>query len=198
MIRVCSGRSAELADRAWTSGMTSRSATAGGRRRSRAPARPVDVREVALPARQRPRLGFQFPVHALVAAGQDDEPVPLHRRLPCDGLLGLADLLVDALERASGPVGAVLVVDGLILPAGVERRPRLREGQPFRSARCHDTQTPADAISRPSPRWGSRQRGPGYARPRERTPRRDGRPCLERTRHPPNPARRCCHGSAPP
>lgn len=66
----------------------------------------------------------------------------------------------------------------------------------FRTLPRH-TNTPAAAISRPSPRWGSRRRGPGYARPRERIPRRDGRPCLERTRRRPNPARRRCHGSAP-
>ena len=67
----------------------------------------------------------------------------------------------------------------------------------FRTLPRH-TNTPADAISRPGPRWGSRPRGPGYARPRERTPRRGGRPCLERTTRRPNPARRRCHGSAPP
>ena len=54
--------------------------------------------------------------------------------VPVDGALGLGDLLVDAAQRASGPVVAVLVVDDPIRDAAgllAEcRRPGLGEDQP--------------------------------------------------------------------
>jgi hypothetical protein len=54
------------------------------------------VGDVALEADQRPGFGFELPVDAAGAAGQLDEPVPLHRCLPGDGFLGFLDLLIDA------------------------------------------------------------------------------------------------------
>lgn len=73
-----------------------------------------EVGGVALPPGQRPRLGLQGPVHRLVGANEFDEPVAFDRHLPGDGLLGLADLLVDAVQGAPRPVGRVLVVDDLV------------------------------------------------------------------------------------
>ena len=77
------------------------------------------VGDVALQPGQGPGLVLQFAVDGAGAAGQLDEPVPLHRGLPGDGLLGLGDLLVDAAQRAAGPVGLVLVVDDLVAAAAV-------------------------------------------------------------------------------
>jgi hypothetical protein len=55
------------------------------------------------------------------------------RRLPDDGAFGFGDLLVDALECASGPVGAVLVVDDLFAAGAVRpTRPGLSQRQPVR------------------------------------------------------------------
>jgi hypothetical protein len=55
------------------------------------------------------------------------------RRLPDDGAFGFGDLLVDALECASGPVGAVLVVDDLVAAGAVRpTRPGLGQRQPVR------------------------------------------------------------------
>jgi hypothetical protein len=68
------------------------------------------VRDVAFPAGQGSSLGLEVPVHALGRAGELDEPVPLHRDLAGDRALGLADLLVDALEGAPCTVGGVPVV----------------------------------------------------------------------------------------
>lgn len=75
----------------------------------------------------------RFPVHRLLRAGEGDEAVPLHRRLPSDSTLGLADLLTDAAQRAPGPVSPILVVDRLLhLLAGRPARPRLGQDQPVR------------------------------------------------------------------
>ena len=65
------------------------------------------VSDVALQPGQGAGLVLQFPVDGAGAAGQPDEPVALHRGLPRDGLLGLGDLLVDAAQRAAGPVSLV-------------------------------------------------------------------------------------------
>jgi hypothetical protein len=77
------------------------------------------VRDVALQHSKGAGLGLKVPVDGPGAAGQPDEPVPLHRSVPGHGLLGLADLLVDAAQRPAGPVSLVLVVDDLVAAAAV-------------------------------------------------------------------------------
>jgi site-specific DNA recombinase len=95
------------------------------------------VGDVALDPGQRPGLGFQFAVHRPGAAGELDEPVPLHRGLAVDGLLGLADLLIDAAQGATGAVVPVLVVDDLVAAAaGRSGRPRLGEHVPIGDVRA--------------------------------------------------------------
>ena len=70
-------------------------------------------------------------VDGVGAAGQGDEPVALDRSLACDGFLGPGDLLVDAAQRAAGPVGLVLVVDDLVAAAAARPGgPRLGEDLP--------------------------------------------------------------------
>jgi hypothetical protein len=49
--------------------------------------RGLQVRDVALKPGQGTRFGLQVTVDALGATGELDEPVPLDRRLPGDGLL---------------------------------------------------------------------------------------------------------------
>jgi hypothetical protein len=62
-----------------------------------------------------------------------EQPVPLDRGVPGKGPLGLADLLIDAAQRAAGPVGLVLVVDDLVAAAAVRPGgPRLGEHVPVR------------------------------------------------------------------
>jgi hypothetical protein len=58
--------------------------------------------DVALNPGPCPGFLFKFAFHALGAAGQLDEPVPLNRSLSGDGLLGYLDLLVDAVQGPSG------------------------------------------------------------------------------------------------
>src|SRR5262249_15269178 len=80
-------------------------------------------------------FGFELPVDAPGAAGQLDEPVPFHRRLPGGGFLGPLDLLIDAVQRPPGPVVAVLVVDNLVTAAPAPpRRPRVGGKVPRRGA----------------------------------------------------------------
>ena len=62
------------------------------------------------------------------AAGQGDEPVPLDRDEPGDGIFGLGDLLIDPPQRAAAAIGAVLVADGLVPAAGGFLRPGGRPG----------------------------------------------------------------------
>jgi len=69
-----------------------------------------------------PGLGLEFTVHGLGAAGQPDEPVPLHRRLPGNGLLGLGSLLIDAAQDPPGAVSFVLVADHLVPAAAEDER----------------------------------------------------------------------------
>ena len=59
------------------------------------------------------------------------EAIALDGDLSCDGFLGLGDLGVDPAQGASGSVGAVAVVDGLVaaLVAG-SGGPGLGQGQP--------------------------------------------------------------------
>lgn len=59
-------------------------------------------------------LLFQRPVHRLAGAGQAYVPVPFHRGLSRDGVLGFGDLLVDAAQGAAGSVGPVLVEDRVV------------------------------------------------------------------------------------
>src|SRR5215471_5426218 len=93
----------------------------------------TQVRYVALNPGQGAGLGLQFAVHRAGAAGELDEPVPLHRRLPGDSLLGLLHLLVDPAQRAACPVGLVLVVDDLVAAAAVRPGwPGLGEDVPVR------------------------------------------------------------------
>ena len=76
-----------------------------------------DVREVgdvAFEAGKGACLGFQGPVDTLGGAGELDEPVAFDRGLAGDGLLGLGDLFVDAVQGAPSPVRPVLVVDDLV------------------------------------------------------------------------------------
>src|SRR3954453_2951327 len=77
---------------------------------------------------QRAGLGLQFAVDGLGGIGELDEPVAFDRGLAG---YGLADLLVDALERPAGPIVLVLVVPHLVA-AFVARpgRPRLNEHLP--------------------------------------------------------------------
>lgn len=46
--------------------------------------------------------------HRPGAAGELDEPVPLHRRVPGNSLLGFLHMLVDPAQRAADPTMAVL------------------------------------------------------------------------------------------
>ena len=77
----------------------------------------VKVGDVALDPGQGPGLGFELAVDALHGAVEGDEPVPLDRGQPGDGLRGLGDLLVGAAQGAPCPVGLVLVVDDLVTGA---------------------------------------------------------------------------------
>ena len=89
------------------------------------------VRDVALQPGQGAGLLLEVPVDLPGAAGQLDEPVPLDRRIPGDGLLGLADLLAGAAHGAAGSVSLVLVVDDLVAaPAARPGRPGLGEDVP--------------------------------------------------------------------
>ena len=89
------------------------------------------VGDVALQPGQRPGFVLEVAVDGAGAAGQPDEPVALDRGLPGDGFLGLGDLLVDAAQRAPGPVGLVLVVDDLVAAAAARPGgPRLGEDLP--------------------------------------------------------------------
>ena len=94
-----------------------------------------EVGGVALPARQCSGLGFQGAVDRLGGTGQLDVAVAFDRGVPVDGPFGLADLLVDAAQRAPGPVVAELVVDDPIRDAagllGTGGRPRLGQHQPI-------------------------------------------------------------------
>jgi hypothetical protein len=74
----------------------------------------VDVGDVALEPSQATSLGLQLPVDRLLGVDELDEPVPLDRLLPGDGLLGLGDLLIDPPQGAAGPVGFVLVVEDVV------------------------------------------------------------------------------------
>lgn len=108
---VCSGSGFDRVDdgldvvggRFWPSGGSSRSGTAGGRHRSRTRAWGWRCWSHSLDPGQRPRLDLQLAVHCLGGVNDLDEPVPFDRDVSGDGLLGLCDLLVDALERAAGP-----------------------------------------------------------------------------------------------
>ena len=63
--------------------------------------------------------------------GSADEPVAFHRDLAGHGLLGLADLLIDAAQGAAVPVVPVLVVNDLVAAAAARPgRPRLGEDLP--------------------------------------------------------------------
>jgi len=73
-----------------------------------------EVGLVALDPRQGPRFLLQVAVDALDRAFQGDEPVALDRRQAGDGVGGLGDLLVDAVQGPPGPVGLVGVVDDLV------------------------------------------------------------------------------------
>lgn len=73
-----------------------------------------DVGDVALDPGQCAGLGLQFTVDALGGVGELDEPVAFDGGLAGHGLLGLADLLVDALEGSAGPVVLVPVVPHLV------------------------------------------------------------------------------------
>jgi site-specific DNA recombinase len=75
-----------------------------------------EVGHVALDPGQGPGLGLQVAVDAFDCAVEGDEPVPLDRGQPGDGLGRLGDLLVDAAQRPPGPVGLVLVVNPLVTP----------------------------------------------------------------------------------
>jgi len=72
------------------------------------------VGHVAFQPGQVPSLRLEFAVDTLGGAVEGDEPVPLDRGEPGDGFSGLGDLLVDAAQRAPGPIGPVLVVDHLV------------------------------------------------------------------------------------
>jgi site-specific DNA recombinase len=90
------------------------------------------VRDVALQPGQGAGFLLELAVHGAGAAGQADEPVAFHRGLAGHGLLGLADLLVDAAQGAAGPVVPVLVIDHLVAAAAVRPgRPRLGEDLPI-------------------------------------------------------------------
>ena len=92
------------------------------------------VSHVALQPGQFPGFRLEFPVDLPGAARELDEPVPFHRGLPGDSLLGFGHLLIDAAQRAAGPVSAVLVVDDLVPAAAVRPgRPRLSEYLPVRN-----------------------------------------------------------------
>jgi hypothetical protein len=97
----------------------------------------LQVGDVALDPGQRPGFGLQFPVDAVGALAELDEPVPLDRCLPGDGVLGLGDLLIDATQGAPGPVVPVLVVDDVV-PAATTRpsRPALGEDMPVGDGRA--------------------------------------------------------------
>lgn len=85
-----------------------------------------DVGDVALQSGQPTGPGLEVAVDSLGGAGELDEPVSLDRHLAGDGFLGLADLLVDAAQRAPCPISLVLVVDDLVTTlVGGPGRPRL-------------------------------------------------------------------------
>jgi len=69
------------------------------------------VGDVALDPGQSSGFVLELAVDGLRAARQLDEPAPLDRGVPGHGLLGLGDLLIDAAQRPSCPVGLVLAVD---------------------------------------------------------------------------------------
>jgi hypothetical protein len=73
-----------------------------------------EVGLVALDPGQGAGFLSQAAVDALDCAVELDEPVPLDRGQPGDGLGGLGDLLVDAVQRPPCPVGLVGVVDDLV------------------------------------------------------------------------------------
>jgi hypothetical protein len=73
-----------------------------------------EVGLAALDPGQGAGFGLEFAVDALDRAVQGDEPVALDWREACDGLGCLGDLLVDAVQRPAGPVGAVLVAGDLV------------------------------------------------------------------------------------
>jgi hypothetical protein len=87
--------------------------------------RVVDVGDVGLEPGQPPGLGLQVTVDGPLATGESDEPVAFDRPLAGDDLLGLGDLLVDAAQSPTGPVGRVLVVDDVVaaLVGGAGRPP---------------------------------------------------------------------------
>jgi hypothetical protein len=83
---------------------------------------------------------------------EGDEPVAFDRRLPRDGAFGLGDLLVDTVQRPSGPVGLVLVVDAPSSTTSVR-------SAPTRSGAAGATNKPATAAWRPA----SSNTSTGYA-----------------------------------
>jgi hypothetical protein len=68
------------------------------------------------PARAR-ALASRSGVHALGGTVECDEPVAFDRGLPGHGVLGFAEVFIDAAQGAPSPVGAVLVVDRPVAPA---------------------------------------------------------------------------------
>ena len=86
-----------------------------------------EVGDVALQPGQVPGLRLELAVDALDRAVEGDEPVPLDRGQPGDGLGGLGDLLVDPAQRPPGPVGPELVVDHLVTALRLTAR-RARAG----------------------------------------------------------------------
>jgi hypothetical protein len=87
------------------------------------------VTEPLVPASAR-ALASSSRLTVLGGAGERDEPVALDRGLAGDGLLGFADLLVDALEGPAGPIVFVpgssapgLCAGPSIWPATAERTP---------------------------------------------------------------------------
>jgi hypothetical protein len=91
----------------------------------------VEVGGVALDPGQGAGFGLQLPVDTLGGTVEFDEPVALDRNLARYGVLGFGDLFVDAVQGATRPVGAVLVVDSLVTAVLVRAgRPRLSEDVP--------------------------------------------------------------------